>query len=298
MYEEELEGDENYFYEEVHPGSFEQDLAQALDAGVRQTVNDALAKAITPLKHHLFGFAQQQGWLPPKGNMFEGQPNPPAKSIHAEAFEKLTSSLMTEHPYSMSTDPPSDPSEDSEGSSSHSPPMEDSQPRKRKAKSHHTSGAKQPKLLTFEPGEIIHPKSSAWIPPPEVSDYVKNHLRQEFDKEVTKLSQDLIRRSANSAVCERGSSGQVPLRPWATSNSLARTAVGGARRCTEVHGKCVSLRNRGGLVRRRKAPSSDAWTLPGPPGLLEAGEAPEEPGRARKSPEEVWESWDRGGSEV
>ncbi|KAJ1202162.1 hypothetical protein NDU88_005963 [Pleurodeles waltl] len=121
MYEGELEGDENYFYDESHPGSFEQDLAQALDAGVRQTVNDALAKAITPLKHQLSGFAQQQGLL-------EGQSNPPTKSIHAEACEKLTSSLMTEHPYSMSTDPPSDPSEDSEGSSSHSPPMEDSQP--------------------------------------------------------------------------------------------------------------------------------------------------------------------------
>ncbi|KAJ1193608.1 hypothetical protein NDU88_002904 [Pleurodeles waltl] len=192
MSEGELEGDESYFCEESQPGSFEQDLAQALDTGVRQTVNDALTKAITSLKHHLYGFAQQQGWLHPKGSMLEGQSNPSSKSIHAKAFEKLTSSLMTEHPYSMSTDPPSDPSEDSDESSSHSPPMEDSQPRKRKAKSHHTSVAKQPKLLTFEPGEIIHPRPSAWIPPPEVSDYVKNHLRQEFDKEVKKKSDGFI----------------------------------------------------------------------------------------------------------
>ncbi|KAJ1139288.1 hypothetical protein NDU88_005663 [Pleurodeles waltl] len=48
----------------------------------------------------------------------------------------------------------------------------------------HTSANKEAKLLTFEPGEIIHPRSTAWIPPPEVTDYVKDHIRQEFDKKV------------------------------------------------------------------------------------------------------------------
>ncbi|KAJ1123963.1 hypothetical protein NDU88_002430 [Pleurodeles waltl] len=45
-------------------GSFEHDLVYACDAGVRHTVNAALAQAIQTIKHHLFGFAEQQGWVP------------------------------------------------------------------------------------------------------------------------------------------------------------------------------------------------------------------------------------------
>ncbi|KAJ1083464.1 hypothetical protein NDU88_003623 [Pleurodeles waltl] len=129
LYEEDLEGDEGYFYEEAHSSSFEQDLVHALDASVHQTE----AKAITPLKHHLYRFAQQQGWLPPKGGVIEGQSNPPTKAIHAEAFEKLTASLMAEHPYSIPADPHSDEvSEDSDANSSRSSPKDDTLPRKRK----------------------------------------------------------------------------------------------------------------------------------------------------------------------
>ncbi|KAJ1131762.1 hypothetical protein NDU88_010095 [Pleurodeles waltl] len=140
LYEEDLEGDEGYFYEEAHSSPFEQDLVHALDTGVRQTVNDALAKAITPLKHHLYWFAQQQGWFPPKGGIIEGQSNPPTKAIHAEAFKKLTASLMAGHPYSIPADPHSDEvSEDSDANSSRSSPEDDTQPRKLKAQCRQTS---------------------------------------------------------------------------------------------------------------------------------------------------------------
>ncbi|KAJ1164302.1 hypothetical protein NDU88_004747 [Pleurodeles waltl] len=53
------------YYSDDSAGSFEQDLVYALDAGVRHTVNQALAQAIRPIKHHLIGFAEQQGWVAP-----------------------------------------------------------------------------------------------------------------------------------------------------------------------------------------------------------------------------------------
>ena len=46
-------------------GSLEQDLVDALDLRVQQSVNKALVRAIEPLKTHLFGYTEQQGWLPP-----------------------------------------------------------------------------------------------------------------------------------------------------------------------------------------------------------------------------------------
>ncbi|KAJ1211273.1 hypothetical protein NDU88_006634 [Pleurodeles waltl] len=178
MYEEYQEGDENYYFEETHTSLFEQDLVQALDAGVRQTVNDALAKAITLLKHHLYGFAQQQGWLPPAGGLSEGSTNLPSKEFHSEAFEKLAASLANENPYSMPAEPRAEElSDDSDASSSRDSSKADSgPPHKRKAKTHDTSNTKQAKHFTFEPGEIIHPRYTAWIPPPEVTDYVKDHI--------------------------------------------------------------------------------------------------------------------------
>ncbi|KAJ1197305.1 hypothetical protein NDU88_001165 [Pleurodeles waltl] len=55
------------YYEDDPSGSFEQDLVYALDAGVRYTVNQALAQAIRPIKHHLIGFAEQQEWVASSG---------------------------------------------------------------------------------------------------------------------------------------------------------------------------------------------------------------------------------------
>ncbi|KAJ1101211.1 hypothetical protein NDU88_006283 [Pleurodeles waltl] len=60
------QADDGYYLDEP-AGSFEQDLVYALDAGVRHTVNQALAQAIKPIKHHLLGFAEQQGWVAPSG---------------------------------------------------------------------------------------------------------------------------------------------------------------------------------------------------------------------------------------
>ncbi|KAJ1123583.1 hypothetical protein NDU88_002051 [Pleurodeles waltl] len=103
---------------------------------MRQTVNDALAKAITPLKHHLYGFAQQQGWLPPAGGLSDESTTLPPKEIHSEAFQKLAASLSSKHPCSMPAAPRSEElSDGSDASSSQESSKTDSHPpHKRKAK--------------------------------------------------------------------------------------------------------------------------------------------------------------------
>ncbi|KAJ1136785.1 hypothetical protein NDU88_003199 [Pleurodeles waltl] len=45
-------------------------------------------------------------------------------------------------------------------------------------------GPSPPKVLTFDPTEIVHPRSTNWSPLPEVASYVESHLRQGFEKEV------------------------------------------------------------------------------------------------------------------
>ncbi|KAJ1093710.1 hypothetical protein NDU88_006802 [Pleurodeles waltl] len=46
---------EELYYMDDTAGSFDQDLVYALDAVVRHSVNQALAQAIQPIKHHLLG---------------------------------------------------------------------------------------------------------------------------------------------------------------------------------------------------------------------------------------------------
>ncbi|KAJ1148326.1 hypothetical protein NDU88_001163 [Pleurodeles waltl] len=43
---------------------------------------------------------------------------------------------------------------------------------------------KAPRVLTFSPEEIIHPRSSSWASPPDVAEYLQNHFRAGFDKDM------------------------------------------------------------------------------------------------------------------
>ncbi|KAJ1154283.1 hypothetical protein NDU88_007036 [Pleurodeles waltl] len=58
-------------------------------------------------------------------------------------------------------------------------------PRKKKHQDRGSDpGPSPPKVLTFDPTEIVHPRSTNWVPLPEVVTYVQSHFRQGFDKEV------------------------------------------------------------------------------------------------------------------
>ncbi|KAJ1169571.1 hypothetical protein NDU88_001464 [Pleurodeles waltl] len=99
------------FYLDEPARSFEQDLVYALDAGVRHTVNQALAQAIKPIKHHLLGFAEQQGWVAPSGvqSIIEPSLSAGTQTIkqshnpHSADFENLIRAMIKEHDYNTST---------------------------------------------------------------------------------------------------------------------------------------------------------------------------------------------------
>ncbi|KAJ1195191.1 hypothetical protein NDU88_004472 [Pleurodeles waltl] len=264
------QADDGYYLDEP-AGSFEQDLVYALDAGVRHTVNQALVQAIKPIKHHLLGFAEQQGWVAPSGiqsimepslsagtqatkqsnnlhsadfeslrNMarehdynsgsqkiatsdpassassdhyseqvdyppwkrkkkahHQEAPTPSGKSkaknwAHSDLFKKLASSIQKEHGYSSSQAQDAHDSDSDQSSSKFSSDTDSEEdlgdrsgPSKRKkTETAKALPPKAPRVLTFSPKEIIHPRSSSWAPPPEVAEYLQNHIRAGFDKDV------------------------------------------------------------------------------------------------------------------
>ncbi|KAJ1103170.1 hypothetical protein NDU88_000597 [Pleurodeles waltl] len=140
----------------------------ALDAGVCDTVNQALAQSIRPIKHHLIGFAEQQGWVAPSGAQAITEPSLSGSSQalkqgnnpHATDFESLIRTVVRDHDYNAASSQKSKSKEDLVSSSSdHSSDQgEDPPPRKHKKKSHHEEEPiPAPKVLTFEPEDIAHP---------------------------------------------------------------------------------------------------------------------------------------------
>ncbi|KAJ1105776.1 hypothetical protein NDU88_003181 [Pleurodeles waltl] len=184
-YEEEF-GQEN-------PSSLEESLVEALDSNVQLSINQVVAKALGPLTSHLKGFARQQGWLPSIAAPAEtpSQPAKPSKAKaktkkwpHSEAFERLSATVLEEHGYSNSRaqEATSDNSEwagsDSSQEVSDSDWEDKPGPSKRKRSDHGSSHQAPLKLLTFDPTEIVHPRSTNWTPLSEVASYVQSHLRQ------------------------------------------------------------------------------------------------------------------------
>ncbi|KAJ1091709.1 hypothetical protein NDU88_004826 [Pleurodeles waltl] len=127
-------GDE--YYVDDPPGSFEQDLVYA---GVRHTVNQALAQAIRPIKHHVFGFAEQHGWVALSGSQGLTEPSlsggskvlKQGNNSHAADFESLIRSLVRDYDYNTTSSQKSKSKEDLASSSSdHSSDQGDDPPPK------------------------------------------------------------------------------------------------------------------------------------------------------------------------
>ncbi|KAJ1098944.1 hypothetical protein NDU88_004051 [Pleurodeles waltl] len=139
------------------------------------------------------GFAEQQGWVPQSSSQEELPFSQDAGSgsganPHQADFEQLVQAVNKEHGYSSSQSlRPEDQSKgDLDSSSSNSPDRDfDPLPRKCKAKSRHSTESEQPlKVLTFEPEDTVHPRSSSWAPLSKVAEYVQAHIRHCFDKDV------------------------------------------------------------------------------------------------------------------
>ncbi|KAJ1128415.1 hypothetical protein NDU88_006794 [Pleurodeles waltl] len=137
------QADDAYYLDEP-AGSYEQDLVYALDAGVRHTVNQALAQAIKPIKHHLIGIVEQQGWVALSGvqSIIEPSLSAGTQSIkqshnpHSVDFENLNRAMVKEHDYNASTQKKA-ANDPASSSSDHSSEQGDDS--KRKKKSHHRS---------------------------------------------------------------------------------------------------------------------------------------------------------------
>ncbi|KAJ1202821.1 hypothetical protein NDU88_006616 [Pleurodeles waltl] len=82
-----------------------------------------------------------------------------AKNLHAVDFESLMRSLARDYDYNAYSTPKSKFTEDLVFTSSeHYSDQGDDPPRKRKKKSHHQEDPiPAPKVLTFEPEDIVHP---------------------------------------------------------------------------------------------------------------------------------------------
>ncbi|KAJ1155137.1 hypothetical protein NDU88_007872 [Pleurodeles waltl] len=102
---------------------------------------------------------------------------------HAEAFDKLRRKTASKHNYSTNKDSLFSPfnSRAGEASSTDSEVSHKPVPSKRLKK---PASPSDPKVPTFDPAEIIHPRASNWLPTPEVGKYVQSHTRKTFDKEV------------------------------------------------------------------------------------------------------------------
>ncbi|KAJ1218201.1 hypothetical protein NDU88_005784 [Pleurodeles waltl] len=141
------------------------------------------------------------GWLPhiaPSDEALSDQPstskgNSKAKTwAHSNLFKKLASSIQKEHGYSSSQAQDaygSDSDQSSSKPSSESDSEEDLGDRlgpskRKKSETAKAPPPKAPRVLTFSPEEIIHPRSSSWAPPSEVAEYLQNHIRAGFDKDV------------------------------------------------------------------------------------------------------------------
>ncbi|KAJ1172447.1 hypothetical protein NDU88_004294 [Pleurodeles waltl] len=170
-------------------------LQESVQAGgvVGAEVSVALAQAIQPIKHHLLGFAEQQGWVPQSSSQEELQFSQDTGSSsvansHQVDFEQLVQALNKEHGYSPSQSlhlRVESKGDSDASSSSNSLDRDSDSPWKRKAKSRHSSVSSQPlKVLTFEPEDIVHPRSSSWAPPFKVAEYVQARIRHCFDKDV------------------------------------------------------------------------------------------------------------------
>ncbi|KAJ1130303.1 hypothetical protein NDU88_008656 [Pleurodeles waltl] len=164
----------------------EERLVEALGYHVQDSVNQALINALKPFAQPLRRFGQRElrgrllmdaGSQPdhlPDLVMSQGALKRPLSS--ADILANMAASGI---PDGLSS---------SAQSSGSDQDQEDPKPvGKRKRKCHNTQErGSSYRNLSFDPESIIHPRSTEWLPCEEVAQYVQDHIRKGFDREVRK----------------------------------------------------------------------------------------------------------------
>ncbi|KAJ1177059.1 hypothetical protein NDU88_002323 [Pleurodeles waltl] len=197
--EDEYKQDLPEIAEEQH---MEERLVEAWDYHVQDSVNQALIKALKPFTKSLTRFGQRElqgGSLSDTGsqtgqNSNIGFPRRASKgpASSAEILAHMAASVLQDHKYSSLQTPetglePSmliegNPSPHSLSSDSDQDQIEPKPSGKRKRKSRNTQESDQTlRNLSFDPENIIHPRSTEWIPCAEVALCVQDRIRKGFD---------------------------------------------------------------------------------------------------------------------
>ncbi|KAJ1162734.1 hypothetical protein NDU88_003200 [Pleurodeles waltl] len=210
----------------------EERLVEALGHHVQDSVNWALIQALKPFTQPLTNFAKREflGESSQQHRLQTGEPKEASGlslqrsggSSSADILPQMAASVLRDHAYGGFTHPHdasssfqqtsfSQPSsQDPSSSKSESDDSQtDSLPRKKQRKSRHSmSEVNSPagKNLLFSPEDIIHPRSTEWVPTAEVAHYVQDRLRKSFEKEVRNTLSRLDPKLAELATNEAGSS--------------------------------------------------------------------------------------------
>ncbi|KAJ1096641.1 hypothetical protein NDU88_001776 [Pleurodeles waltl] len=204
------EEEEQYEQLQENPSEhhLEERLVEALGSHVQDSVNWALIQALKPFTQPLSNFArreflgegsQTRRQTGESGEVLDLNVQRSSVTSSAEILSQMATSVLREHAYGGLVPPQSSPSfpvQASSQSSYHDPSSSksdsdesqvDSQPRKKRRKTKHGASKEdvsQGKNLLFSPEDIIHPRSTEWVPHQEVANYVQDRLRKSFEKEV------------------------------------------------------------------------------------------------------------------
>ncbi|XP_078534999.1 uncharacterized protein LOC144821637 [Lissotriton helveticus] len=151
----------------------EENLVEALDCQVQGSVNKALIKALKPFTKPLQKYGKRKFKSARKGD---------TSTPSAQVLAQMARNVIRDHGSMANC---------TSGDSSPSPPdtsdseVESVASRKKSRKVQHTAckanDSQAPKTLLFDPNNIDHPRSTEWVPCPEVAQYVGNNLRQGFE---------------------------------------------------------------------------------------------------------------------
>ncbi|KAJ1169167.1 hypothetical protein NDU88_001073 [Pleurodeles waltl] len=178
-------------------------LVEALGHHVHGSVNQALIKALKPFAQPLMRFGEREllERSPSENEIRDDQildmgvyqRFPMGHASSAEILAHMAASVLKDHKYghhsnldfSGSFSLPASRARESSSSDTLESDKERADPKlaKHKKKTHHTEVSPLNNVC-FDLENIIHPRSTEWVPCPEVAHYVQDSMRKVFDKDI------------------------------------------------------------------------------------------------------------------